>query len=197
MRKRLPYLLLLAVPLLLWKACGAYDANRFGGIGIVAPDPPEQWDTDVAPFWHQGVQIEPMANFSATARVLSAKHYSGERDGEAVPVDLALGWGEMSDWAVLKEVTVGQRHRYYNWRVKDWILPREVIETSSANMHFVPADAAIQDRLEDAGRGDVIRFSGYLIQIHGAEGPWSSSMTRDDVGARACEVVFLESFEIL
>lgn len=197
MKKYLPWFLLLASPVVLWKGCDAYDASRFAGVGQVAPDEPLQSPTREAAFLHQGLEVIPLADFSATARVLSATDYSDDVDGDLVPVDLALGWGEMSDWQNLKKVKVGQRHRYYNWQVDDWFLPREVMERSSANMHFVPADQEVQDALMDAGRGDVVSFSGYLVQIRGAQKNWASSTTREDTGSYACEVVFIESFQIL
>ena len=197
MKKYLPWLLLLASPVVLWKGCEAYDASRFAGVGQVAPDEPVQSPTRVAAFLHQGLEVIPLAEFSATARVLSARDYSDDVDGDLVPVDLALGWGEMSDWENIRRVKLAQRHRYYNWRVDDWFLPREVIETSSANMHFVPADAEVRSVLMKARRRDVVSFSGYLVQIRGAEKNWASSTTREDTGSYACEVVFIETFEIL
>lgn len=197
MKKYLPWILLLASPVVLWKAYKGYDASRFDGAGQVAPKEPWQRPTTLAPFTHRGVEVLPLAEFSATARVLSATDYSDDVDGDLLPVDLALGWGEMSDWENLQKVKVGQRHRYYSWQVKDWFLPRKIIETSSANMHFVPSNGGIQDRLMDASRGDVVSFSGYLVQIRGAEKNWASSTTRKDTGAYACEVVFIEAFEIL
>ena len=197
MKKYLPWLLLLASPVALWKGYHAYDASRFAGVGQVAPDEPFQASTRTGPFTHQGAQVIPLAEFSATARVLSATDYSDDVDGDLVPVDLALGWGEMSDWENLQKVKVGQRHRYYNWQVDDWFLPREVIAASSANMHFVPADAEIQRALMQAGRGDVVSFSGYLVQIRGAQKNWASSTSRQDTGSYACEVVFVESFQVL
>jgi hypothetical protein len=42
--------------------------------------------------------------------------------------------------------------------------------------------------------GDQIRLRGYLVRVAASDGwQWRSSLTRDDTGAGACELVLLES----
>src|SRR5207302_6327063 len=45
--------------------------------------------------------LKPLARFSLDARILHRKVYDYDRSAKLVPVDLALGWGLMSDQAVL------------------------------------------------------------------------------------------------
>lgn len=146
-----------------------------------------------------GYAIEPLARFSIEARVLRAEHYRLDRGAELAPVDLALGWGTMSDTAVLEKLSISQGMRFYYWKpVEDALpIPRRAIETQSANMHMVPADEAVARLLKDARRGHIVKLSGYLIEASAPDGfRWRSSLTREDTGNGACELIWVERIEL-
>ena len=48
------------------------------------------------------------------------------------------------------------------------------------------------------GRGDKVRIAGYLVTIKNASGgvAMASSTSREDVGAGACEVIWVEEIQI-
>ena len=141
--------------------------------------------------------IKPLAKFSLSARVLSRADYSWDAGAALVPVDLALGWGRMSDSSVLDKVEISQSGRFYFWRVREFPIPEQEIIESSANMHLIPADSAIQHEIERTRVGDIVSFDGYLVEADGPNGyRWVSSLTRSDTGAGACELVWVEHFDI-
>ncbi len=144
-----------------------------------------------------GYRIIPLADFSIEARVLSAKHYSIGREADLSPVDLALGWGRMSDEAVLARIDISQSGRFYFWRTDNFPIPRREIETHSANMHMVPADKYIERKLEAIRPGQIVSFSGQLIEAQASDGwHWRSSLTREDTGNGACELVLVKSLSV-
>ncbi len=145
-----------------------------------------------------GYRITALQRFSLAARVLGAERYRFDRGAELAPVDLALGWGPMSDTAVLEQIDISQSNRFYLWRVAQLPIPRHDIEANSANMHMIPADTIIEDTLKGVRVGQVVRISGYLVEVAGADGwRWRSSLTRDDTGNGACELVWVESLQVL
>lgn len=146
---------------------------------------PEPWD-------HAGYRIVPLARFAGEAVVLSRRRYRGDREAELAPIDLALGWSGMSEAAAINRLRIAQRGRWYEWRYRgDPPLPVPEIISSSANMHFVPADAAVRRELLAVRRHQRVRFEGYLVEIRHPDGwRWRSSLTRDDSGAGACEIVW-------
>jgi hypothetical protein len=75
---------------------------------------------------------------------LSSERYSLGREADLSPVDLALGWGKMSDEAVLSKINITQSNRFYYWHVDAFPIPRREIEINSANMHMIPADDRIK-----------------------------------------------------
>jgi hypothetical protein len=94
-------------------------------------------------------------------------------------------------------VSVSQSDRWYYWRAAELPIPQREIETHSANMHMIPATEGIENRLRSLDPGDRVRLSGYLVEAQGPDGwRWRSSLSREDTGAGACEVVWVERLEL-
>ena len=167
--------------------------------GILArKDPVQQNIENPEPFTYSGYTITPLAMFTVKARVLSRKKYSYGRESELSPIDLALGWGQMSNSRVLKEISIRQTRRFYFWRSKTLPIPEKQIIGSSANMHFIPSTEAIRKKLLAVKKGNLITFSGYLVKVDAADGwKWNSSLRRTDTGDGACELIWLKKLSIL
>ncbi len=177
---------------------GAYQhfSNRpvMHGNGVVADSQPTQDAANQSNFNVKGYTITPLESFEIEARVLSTEHYAFGREADLSPVDLALGWGKMSDEAILKDIKISQSNRFYYWHVDEFPMPRREIETQSANMHMIPADDAIESTLKSIRSGQVVKISGYLVQANASDGwHWKSSLTREDTGNGACEVVYVKA----
>lgn len=157
----------------------------------------ESADATFAPLRKGDYAINPLARFSLSARVLSRADYSWDTEAALAPIDLALGWGRMSDSAVLDKIDISQSGRFYFWRVGKFPIPeREIIE-SSANMHLIPADSGVERQIKRTRSGDVVHFSGYLVNASmPGGGDWHTSTTRSDSGGGACELIWVEQFSI-
>ncbi|MCB1980250.1 MAG: hypothetical protein M9919_13535 [Burkholderiaceae bacterium] len=159
---------------------------------------PVQGPTDKPAFAFKGFQIQPLARFSIDAKVLSREDYYLGREAELAPMDLALGWKRMAEPAVYRQldITQGRRWYFYRWRDAPPIPVQEIVE-SSANMHLIPANAAVEKTLNRAREGATVRLSGHLVQASDASGwRWTSSLSRTDSGANSCELVFVESAQV-
>ena len=167
--------------------------------GVLVTEQPQQTTTgQAAPFNYKTFQITPLANFDIKARVLSTERYRFGQDSELSPIDLALGWGPMSDTANLEQLTINQGSRFYFWSAKQLPIPAAAITRHSANMHMVPANDYLENRLLDLRTGDIISIEGYLIRAEAADGwRWVSSMTREDSGNGACELIWVKDLTIL
>ncbi len=162
--------------------------------GVLAAEPPAQIELDHGAQLQRGdVTLTTRAHFDITARVLSRKDYSGGADAGLIPTDLALGWGRMSDSDVLAKIDISQSGRFYYWHVKEFPIPRREIETSSANMHMIPASEDVKRQLEQVRQGELVHITGFLVDASRADGwRWNTSLTRDDTGAGACELIYVE-----
>jgi len=131
--------------------------------------------------------------------VLAKKNYHLGREADLSPTDLALGWGNMSDERILEQIKISQSGRFYFWRVDSFPIPRHEIETSSANMHLIPANESVKSTIKNIRPGDLVEMSGSLVNVTANKGDWhwSSSLTRNDTGNGACELVWVKSLRIV
>jgi hypothetical protein len=169
--------------------------------GVLAAEEPRQRMLDQPPalFERAGWRVKPVAEFAATVRVLGAERYRWDATAALAPIDLAVGWGPMSDSRVIERIGVFQNTRYWHWSWKGAppIPPEEIVRNAS-NMHMIPATADIERRLKSLRRGHVVSFSGYLVAAQPlAGGPyWSSSTSRTDTGNGACEIVWVTELSV-
>ena len=167
--------------------------------GVLVSELPKQVDVrGLASVTMDGYELTPRAEFEIRARVLSRDDYRWGTEADLSPLDLALGWGVMSDQAVIDRMEISQGSRWYHTRYE---LPaplseREIIQ-NSGNMHMVPAQNRIRKKLDGVRVGDIVRLRGKLVDIdHPSGWHWRTSLRRDDTGGGSCEIVYLEEIEI-
>ena len=153
---------------------------------------------EATPWTHGDFTITPLATYDIQAKVLSARTYSDDREAKAAPLDLALGWNQMADDQVLASYRVRQEDRWYYVRWSRSPLSRDDIIGSSANTHIVPATRQLEERLRHVAPGQIVRLKGYLVEVTAPDGwRWRSSLSRQDTGDGACEVLWVEDFEVV
>ena len=167
--------------------------------GVLVSEVPTQVNVrGLASVTMDGYELTPRAKFEIRARVLSRKDYSWGTEADLSPVDLALGWGVMSDQAVLDRIEISQGSRWYytRYELPAPISEKEIIQ-NSGNMHMVPAQNRIRKKLKEVRVGDIVRLRGTLVDIdHPSGWYWRTSLSRDDTGGGSCEIVYLEEIEI-
>lgn len=165
--------------------------------GILCPDEPEQVTaTDMQP-WHRGDDMfTPLATFSIRALVLHRKKYSDE-GADIAPVDLAVGWGRMSDQSIIDQFDISQTSRFYIWQSARLPIPANEVTCSSTNIHVIPGNEIVREALPDVCRGCIVTMSGFLVNVTRDDGFfWGSSLSRTDSGNRACELLWVEHMTI-
>ena len=161
------------------------------GAGEIAPNDPIQSSTHAADIQLNGYTLTPLASYTIEARVLSRENYSIGTEADLSPTDLALGWGPMSDETVLDKIEISQGNRFFFWRVQEFPIPQHEIEVHAANTHIVPASDLVKRQLSSVKKGQIVKIKGYLIEAKRPDGwHWTSSLTREDTGNGACEVLY-------
>ena len=162
--------------------------------GVLAAEEPSQENLPDGPSWTaKDHRFKALANFHIKARVLSTERYRFDRPAELSPVDFAMGWGPMSDSAVLEKLSVSQSDRWFHWSANTLPLSVDVITSHAANMHMIPATRSVEQGLLSIREGQLVTLDGYLVHVDGKDGwKWQSSMTRTDSGDGACEVIWVE-----
>ncbi len=190
---------LLAVGLL-WFGYRQWTAPITHPPGVLIATDPEQVELSaVSEIAHGAFHLKPLAKFSIDARLLHRKRYRWDRQAALAPIDLALGWGRMSDQAVLDQLKISQSMRFYwyEYRLPPPI-PQDEIVRHSTNVHIIPANNAVEKACESVRVGELIHLDGELVEATGPNiGTWRSSLRRDDTGNGACELLFVENFSKL
>jgi len=166
--------------------------------GILVTAQPLQADMRATSFFVDDYELTRRARFEIRARVLSRESYRLRRESNLSALDLALGWGVMSDQAALDRIDISQGNRWYFTRYEHPApLTDAQIVANSSNMHMIPARKSIERRLKDLRPGNIVVLEGYLVDVYHVSGwRWHTSMSRTDTGNGACEIVYVESLTV-
>jgi hypothetical protein len=144
----------------------------------------------------------PRADYQIEARVLHSQEYD---DWQAIfsPVDVALGWGKISDPAVDRWINwkQGDRWYHYNWSL-DAPVTGNYISEHSANVHVIPASDNLAAVIRSLEPNDVVRMEGILVDVEaGAVNEpvlqtFQTSLTRSDSGDASCEILYMHLLEV-
>jgi len=144
---------------------------------------------------HKDYTLYPMATFRMEGLALAQKRYRFKSDSDLTSVDVAFGWGPMSDADNLDHIKISQSSRWYYYRYEDrrkLKFPAKHIPRYSANMHLIAADKSIQKKLNKIRKNDIVSLEGFLVRATKKDGyTWMSSMSRHDTGDNSCELVYV------
>lgn len=169
------------------------------GPGEMAPNEPKQEEAfGIKDIQYKNTVISPLAKFNMQARVLAKKSYYTDDYADTIPFDIVFGWGPMSDEKNLNQILIKQSDRNYYWETTEFPIPQNKMKLYSANMHMVPSNQVIKEKLGSLRNGHIVNIKGLLVKVSSNAG-WNikSSLTRTDRGKKANEVVWVQEIEIL
>ena len=144
--------------------------------------------------------ITGLATFSAHVMVLSRRDYPTKPSdvlSGVSPTDLAVAWGDAALEPAREAVEIRQADRRYYWRARksDADIPGVGNFTRlSGNWHMFPSDDATAAALKSIEAGDIVEMEGDLVEVIFQNGSWyRSSLSREDTGDGACEIIRLRS----
>jgi hypothetical protein len=202
MSNRRPLVAAFLLALVFTGGCDREVAQRDGV--LVRRDPIQRQIARPRRFAVDGFEVEAVAEYDIEGRVLRRHIYPSllpfvgyaQAVERVSPLDLALGWGLMSDNAVLAQLNMFQGHRFFAWspRSGDFALSVAEINRHSSNNHVIPASREIRAQLMALRRGDLVRLVGELVNVRSRTRSWTTSTTREDNG---CEVIYVRTVERL
>ena len=148
-------------------------------------------------------RMTPRAEYRVAARVLNSRRYH-DWQARFTPVDLALGWGKVSESRADRWVEWRQSDRWYYYRLRRspllggvlTSLSPEYVREHSANVHVVPATAKVESALKTVERNSLVLMEGKLVDVEaekdGAIQRFSTSLSRSDGGDGSCEIMYVE-----
>ena len=89
-----------------------YERPVTRGSGVVVAGEPEQRALDAPRQWNaRGYTFIARARYDITSRILRRENYHVDGGANIAPLDLAVGWGPMSDSTVLDSLEITQMGR--------------------------------------------------------------------------------------
>lgn len=161
----------------------------------VAPNEPIQTEIRAdmkAPFQVDEFTLYPQADFEIEARVLSTSNYYFDDESDISPIDVAVGWGVMSDEVLIDKINFSQSGRFLNWRYDTREVDFSEVNNHAANIHVIPATSTIEKQVKALKVGQVVKLAGRLVNVERDNWKWNSSLTRFDTGRGACELFYVE-----
>lgn len=167
--------------------------------GITAKDQPKQTNLSNNKIWQKDdITIKALAEYQLKARVLSRNDFSIGRESNLSPLDLVLGWGQMSDQEIIDKIDVTQSNRWYHWETESHPIPYSQITQNSANVHIIPGNEIVENKLDNVYKGSLVFIKGFLVEVTAQDGwHWKSSLSRNDTGGGSCELFWIDELEIL
>jgi len=196
-----------------------YMRSNYRGVTDIQPsvqvDPIQTELVDAAPIRFSkdsfNYVLHPLFNYEISALVVHTKNYdqwySPTKLDNTFPTDLCLLWGSNVKNQIYqnRSLQFSQDSRFCYWQ---WTENLNFSQRDVANNHIVVQDPVLEKKIKSILPGDQIKIKGLLVDVEAtntgkvgsfdyASANWHTSTTRDDTGAGACEVIYVQSVEIL
>jgi len=168
------------------------------GPGILTPDKPllsyNAWDK---PFNLKGYTLNPIKGYSAEVRILKHRRYFFEEKKDLSPVDIIVGWSEMSDERNLKFVQLSISKRTFDINFTKPPIPETSMYKQMELLHLIPSTKEIEEQINWLRTGNIIRIEGKLVNVESINSfNWNSELQQIQDQASKKMILWVESIEI-
>lgn len=143
----------------------------------------------------QDQHIKVLASYAGDFRVLGRKDYLLDQEAQFSPMDLAVSSGILASKVYFPLIGVRQDNRFLTWNIKKLPIPAKRAKELVSNIHIIPANEQIAILLKQIRAGDLVKLQGDLVEVGNQKWTWRSSLSRDDVGEGACELMRVQSIQ--
>jgi hypothetical protein len=153
--------------------------------------------------------LTPLFRYEISGLIVSVNDYAmlGLRYQDFYELDLCMIWGNNVRSGVHRSPQVSFEH-HGNTCYARWSQGAGINGTELSNTHVYATDPDILDELDGLRPGDQVRLKGFLaevaavpVRVSPGNNPGTarlrSSVTREDKGNGACEIMYVESLQVL
>ncbi|MGE5298154.1 MAG: hypothetical protein ACM3KM_03250 [Acidobacteriaceae bacterium] len=189
--------------------------GRYRGVKEISPavlsDPQQVELADLSPIqfskdgWNYS--LTPVYQYSISGLIVSRMDYrwfSLNRTDETFPVDLCMTWGENAATKAFAKTSFRQDNRWCYWTMPGNL---KVNQDEVSNNHLIVNNPSLEKRILSLKTGDQVKIKGKLVNVKAATDEpgrhessaiaMNSSTVREDSGAGACEIIYVEDVEVL
>jgi len=185
---------------------GSADKPAVIGIGTEPVQTPA--DEDLVIYKRSdGMTFRALASYSIEAKVIGVRAWADyDKTSSGFPIDLALIWGEAgkSDYEKYVSFRFSTEYSANQWLIYQYRPGASppwagaYFQAHVSNNHVCPASRNLYNAVKSLKKGDVVLLQGYLASSVGVNGQriLSSSLTRDDTDAGACEAFYVKRLQV-
>ena len=186
-----------------------YEREISHSAGIQVAEDPQVLSTVRKP-WNddKGLHYRPLKQLVIKARLLSRNNISLGSWDHISPVDLGLGWQQMSDTRILDQLDCAQYNapiggtRFLACHIRngadilDWSRAEHTkLWSQATHVHAIPATRQIEKILSQLRPGQILELDGQLVQVQDHEG--HTLLTSSTIlGDSSCEVMWVEAVRL-
>lgn len=155
-----------------------------------------------------GLGYQSLGHLVIRARLLGRSNVTLSGWASISPVDLGLGWREMSDSQIIEQLDIGQYNapiggtRFLSFHVRrgteiaTWPRPRlATLFSQLTHVHAIPANQDIERTLRRLRPGQLLQLEGELVRVTNPNG--QVLLTSSTVlGDSDCEILWVEAIEL-
>lgn len=192
----LKYILVCILAMSGYYAWTIYPINH--GPGVITPDEPSitysAWDK---PFNYKGNTIEPLKNYQATTRVLKNRRYFLDDKHDLAPIDILVGWDEMSDERNLKFIQFSLSDRNFELNFTKPPIPEARIYNQMEFLHLIPSTKEIEKTINWLRTGAIVSIEGKIVNIQSnTDFDWNSEIRLTDNAETKKLIIWVESIQV-
>lgn len=188
----------LASLLALTSACSDWREKVTPGLAVAEPTqtpvPPSERTID-APLGR--ATLHARARYAIRAWVVATDDTFDDLWTDVAVLDLSLAWGPVASPAVLGTMTFHLKRRYVSARWSgEMPLDLRTVMRHLSNHHLIPSSPEVLKELRRAKPGDLVTLEGLLVDVERSGRTMKTSLSRDDIGDGACEILWVERAKV-
>ncbi len=140
--------------------------------------------------------VKPTFNYRICGMVVScgfSKQQAEYRNDNLNTMDAGILWGSNLDPTIYKNMKFHTDGVWLKAKTKDKDVWERFDQAQLSNNHLLSTDPVLTKQLKALKRGDIISIKGCLANYSGR----NSSVTRSDIGASACEIIWVDEITTL
>jgi hypothetical protein len=175
--------------------------DGYGGFYQNSLSPPQQFTKNEGD-WH--FILLSSYSYTLAGKVVGKHVYPSTMPDGIIPLDLAVVNGDLLKPGILSffKITMGDHTLKYSYDIPTVVgLTEEYIDEHISNNHLVFLDPVLESNVKNIQVGDCVVIQGKLVDIRGT-GPSrlylaNTSTVRNDEYPAGCEVILVESYEVV
>jgi len=144
----------------------------------------------------QKYPIKPLFDYQISGMVVScgfSKNLAEYRNDKLNIMDAGIIWGGNLDPSIYKHIKFHTNGVWLKAQTKEQTVWERLNLTQLSNNHLLCTDPLLVKPIKSLKRGDVVSIKGCLASYSER----TSSISRSDIGASACEIIWVDEFSIL